>query len=97
MARTAERVEPGHFQKVVSGAMQIVEQKADGRQSVVQIGVIAVRTQRLPIKLAGLRVLCLAAGGGWHGPLFASLGAEVTVVDISGEMIEREGCRGGSL
>lgn len=42
----------------------------------------------LPEKLAGLRVLCLAAGGGWHGPLFASLGAEVTVVDISGEMLE---------
>ena len=42
----------------------------------------------LPQKLTGLRVLCLAAGGGRHGPLFASLGAEVTVVDISGEMLE---------
>ena len=45
----------------------------------------------LPEKLAGLRVLCLAAGGGRHGPLFASLGAEVTVVDISGEMLELDG------
>ncbi len=42
----------------------------------------------LPKNLAGLRVLCLAAGGGRHGPLFASLGAEVTVADISGEMLE---------
>jgi len=42
----------------------------------------------LPEKLAGLRVLCLAAGGGRHGPLFASLGADVTVVDISEEMLE---------
>src|ERR1051325_574985 len=41
----------------------------------------------LPKELRGVRVLCLAAGGGWHGPLFAHLGAEVTVVDISEEML----------
>ena len=41
----------------------------------------------LPKSLKGLRVLCLAAGGGRHGPLFASLGAEVTVVDFSPEML----------
>jgi SAM-dependent methyltransferase len=46
----------------------------------------------LPPTLKGLRVLCLAAGGGRHGPLFAFLGADVTVVDISPEMlnIDRE-------
>jgi SAM-dependent methyltransferase len=37
--------------------------------------------------LAGLRVLCLAAGGGRHGALYAAAGAHVTVVDISGEML----------
>ena len=40
--------------------------------------------------VAGKRVLCLAAGGGWHGPLFASVGACVTVVDISPEMLARD-------
>src|SRR5688572_27170562 len=40
--------------------------------------------------VAGKRVLCLAAGGGWHGPLFASVGAVVTVVDISPEMLRRD-------
>jgi SAM-dependent methyltransferase len=40
--------------------------------------------------LNGKRVLCLAAGGGWHGPLFASVGAAVTVVDISPEMLARD-------
>jgi SAM-dependent methyltransferase len=40
--------------------------------------------------VAGKRVLCLAAGGGWHGPLFASVGANVTVVDISPEMLTRD-------
>jgi SAM-dependent methyltransferase len=33
--------------------------------------------------LAGKRVLCLAAGGGRHGPLYAAAGGEVTVVDVS--------------
>jgi 2-polyprenyl-3-methyl-5-hydroxy-6-metoxy-1,4-benzoquinol methylase len=42
----------------------------------------------LPPAIKGLRVLCLAGGGGKHGPLFASLGAEVTVVDVSPEMLE---------
>lgn len=37
--------------------------------------------------IAGRRVLCLAAGGGRHGALYAAAGARVTVVDISGEML----------
>jgi SAM-dependent methyltransferase len=40
--------------------------------------------------VAGKKVLCLAAGGGWHGPLFASVGADVTVVDLSPEMLSRD-------
>lgn len=42
----------------------------------------------LPPRLDGLRVLCLAAGGGKHGPLYAAAGAHVTVVDISPAMLE---------
>ena len=37
--------------------------------------------------VAGKRILCLAAGGGKHGPLFARAGAVVTVVDLSPEML----------
>jgi ubiquinone/menaquinone biosynthesis C-methylase UbiE len=37
--------------------------------------------------LAGKRVLCLAAGGGKQSVLFAALGAIVTVVDLSPEML----------
>jgi 2-polyprenyl-3-methyl-5-hydroxy-6-metoxy-1,4-benzoquinol methylase len=36
----------------------------------------------------GKRVLCLAAGGGTHGPLLARAGAHVTVVDISSKMLD---------
>jgi SAM-dependent methyltransferase len=36
------------------------------------------------------RVLCLASGGGEQGPLFATLGYEVTVADLSAGQLERD-------
>jgi SAM-dependent methyltransferase len=39
-------------------------------------------------ELAGLEVLCLAAGGGKHGPLYAAAGARVTVVDLAPAMLD---------
>jgi SAM-dependent methyltransferase len=42
----------------------------------------------LPSSLKGLEVLCLAAGGGKHGPLYAAAGAKVTVVDLSASMLD---------
>jgi SAM-dependent methyltransferase len=41
----------------------------------------------LPARLDGLEVLCLAAGGGKHGPLYAAAGARVTVLDVSTAML----------
>ena len=38
----------------------------------------------------GRRVLCLAGGGGRHGPLLAAAGAEVTVVDLSPAMLDQD-------
>ena len=38
--------------------------------------------------IAGKNVLCLAAGGGRQSSLYAAAGANVTVVDISGAMLE---------
>ncbi|MEL6111067.1 MAG: class I SAM-dependent methyltransferase [Planctomycetota bacterium] len=38
--------------------------------------------------IAGQKVLCLAAGGGRQSSLYAAAGAEVTVVDLSGAMLE---------
>ncbi|MBI1371805.1 MAG: methyltransferase domain-containing protein [Phycisphaera sp.] len=40
--------------------------------------------------IAGQRVLCLGAGGGTHGPLFAAAGASVTVVDLSDRQLEHD-------
>ena len=42
----------------------------------------------LPAELEGRRVLCLAAGGGWQSVLYAALGCRVTVVDLSGAMLD---------
>jgi SAM-dependent methyltransferase len=52
----------------------------------------------LPGSVRGLDVLCLASGGGWQAILYAVAGANVTVVDISPEMLrldEREARRRG--
>lgn len=42
----------------------------------------------LPGGIQGWNVLCLAAGGGRHGPLYAGAGGHVTVVDLSPAMLE---------
>lgn len=49
--------------------------------------------------ITGKRVLCLAAGGGRQGPLYAAAGATVIVVDISEAMlrIDRQVCDGRGL
>lgn len=50
----------------------------------------------LPASVRGLDVLCLASGGGWQSILYATAGATVTVVDLSGSMLkldEREATR----
>ena len=41
----------------------------------------------LPASVTGLDVLCLASGGGWQSILYAVAGANVTVVDLSPEML----------
>lgn len=41
----------------------------------------------IPERLDGLEVLCLAAGGGKHGPIYAAAGGRVTVVDLSAAML----------
>ena len=38
--------------------------------------------------VSGQRMLCLAAGGGRQGPIYAAAGAHVTVVDVSAAQLE---------
>ena len=41
-------------------------------------------------EIRGKAVLCLAAGGGKHGPLYAAAGAIVTVVDLSPAQLAKQ-------
>lgn len=50
---------------------------------------IPVPTHWFP-PLAGLRVLCLASGGGQQGPILAAAGAEVTVFDNSPRQLAQD-------
>lgn len=43
-----------------------------------------------PAELRGVRVLCLASGGGQQGPLLAAAGAEVTVLDYSRAQLRQD-------
>lgn len=40
--------------------------------------------------LSGLKVLCLASGGGQQAPIFAALGAEVTLLDASPRQLAQD-------
>src|SRR5262245_38793616 len=42
--------------------------------------------------LKGLKVLCLASGGGQQAPIFAALGAEVTLLDASPKQLAQDRC-----
>jgi len=43
-----------------------------------------------PETLKGLKILCLASGGGQQGPILAAAGADVTVTDISKKQLEQD-------
>jgi ubiquinone/menaquinone biosynthesis C-methylase UbiE len=57
---------------------------------------ITVTTERFvprnwfPASVGGLKVLCLASGGGQQGPILAAAGAEVTVYDLSRKQLEQD-------
>ena len=41
-------------------------------------------------ELQGLKILCLASGGGQQAPIFAALGAEVTLLDASPQQLAQD-------
>jgi ubiquinone/menaquinone biosynthesis C-methylase UbiE len=43
-----------------------------------------------PETLEGLKILCLASGGGQQGPIFAAAGADVTVLDSSAKQLAQD-------
>ena len=49
-----------------------------------------VPRQWFPEQLVGVKILCLACGGGQQGPVLSAAGAEVTVMDISFGQLEQD-------
>ena len=75
------------YTKVVSPE-QIAEAR-EGKWSLYLSDCKAIPKEWIP-DLGGLRVLCLASGGGQQAPIFAALGAEVTLLDASPRQLAQD-------
>lgn len=66
------------------------------RKSKVGDWAITVTTEKsvprdwFPVSIKGLKILCLASGGGQQAPVLAAAGADVTVIDISKKQLEQD-------
>ena len=61
-----------------------------GKWQLVLTPTKAVPRTWFPAELAGVRVLCLASGGGQQGPILAAAGAAVTVFDNSPRQLAQD-------
>jgi SAM-dependent methyltransferase len=68
----------------------VIARAREGDWSVVLIGYEPVPRAWFPAEMAGVRILCLASGGGQQGPVLAAAGADVTVLDNSPKQLERD-------
>ncbi|MEE9282049.1 MAG: class I SAM-dependent methyltransferase [Myxococcota bacterium] len=62
---------------------EVIEAARNGEWTVVLIDHMPTPRSWFPESLAGVDLLCLAAGGGQQGPILAAAGARVTVLDNS--------------
>lgn len=69
---------------------EVIARARNGDWSLVVIGHEPMARDWLPVDLAGVRVLCLASGGGQQGPVLAAAGATVTVFDNSPKQLARD-------
>ena len=69
---------------------EVIAKARAGEWSVVLIGYQPVAPSWFPSDLAGRDVLCLASGGGQQGPIFAAVGARVTVLDNSPKQLAQD-------
>lgn len=68
----------------------IVEKAKRGAWEITVTTEKIVPREWFPASLEGVKVLCLASGGGQQGPILAAAGAEVVVVDISEAQLEQD-------
>ncbi len=93
------------YKKVERNVDALVEAGADWTQCAAHEDITAARNGRIKLKLSRNReipsewlinpaiakkVLCLAGAGGLQGPILAAAGYNVTVLDISDQMLEKD-------
>ncbi len=84
-----KKVEEGStYTKEVS--KEIIEKSKIGEWNITVTAGKPVPKSWFPSSLKGLKILCLASGGGQQGPVLAAAGAEVTVMDISKKQLEKD-------
>ncbi|MET3728324.1 2-polyprenyl-3-methyl-5-hydroxy-6-metoxy-1,4-benzoquinol methylase [Fictibacillus halophilus] len=84
-----KKVEDGViYTKAVSN--DVIARSKRGDWSITVTTEKSVPRHWFPESLTGLKVLCLASGGGQQGPVLAAAGANVTVMDISKKQLEKD-------
>ncbi|PAV29709.1 SAM-dependent methyltransferase [Virgibacillus profundi] len=84
-----KKVEEGsRYTQTVSS--EIIKKSKSGEWEITVTTEKTVPRNWFPPSLEGLKILCLASGGGQQGPVLAAAGADVTVTDISKKQLEQD-------
>ncbi|HUF03333.1 MAG TPA: class I SAM-dependent methyltransferase [Aridibacter sp.] len=83
-------VETGENIWTIPVGPEVIEEARNGRFKVLLTNNMAVPRDWFPESFEGVNLLCLASGGGQQGPVFAALGANVTVFDNSAAQLEKD-------
>lgn len=67
-----------------------IKNARDGEWQIIVTSSRPVPKEWFPKDMHGLKVLCLASGGGQQGPILSAAGADVTVVDLSEKQLEQD-------
>ncbi|WP_186580359.1 class I SAM-dependent methyltransferase [Aquibacillus kalidii] len=73
-----------------SVSSDIIEKSKHGEWKITVTTEKTVPRNWFPKSIEGLKVLCLASGGGQQGPVLAAAGADVTVTDLSKKQLEQD-------
>ena len=69
---------------------EVIERSKSGEWEITVTTEKSVPRDWFPKSLDGLKILCLASGGGQQAPVLAAAGADVTVTDISRKQLEQD-------
>lgn len=79
-----------NYQWTIPVSSEMIELARNGIWDVVVTPTKPVPKSWFPKDFNNMKVLCLAGGGGQQGPIFAALGADVTVLDNCRKQLEQD-------